>query len=214
MSWAVVSRSAALQACLLAACLAWVATGRAQAQSQGQTQAQAQVLSPASASQAALAPTEIARLLPGARLQGQGRLRFFGLRVYEAFLWVGAEGNLGDWRSSPFALEVRYERSLKGAQIAESSLKEMQRQKGIAEDTSQRWLAQMKTLFPDVNEGDRLSALHLPSGGAQFFVNGQPRGEISDPVFSEAFFAIWLSSGTSEPELRTALLGSASSPAR
>lgn len=194
----------AVFACVLAAALGWATPAAVQAQP----------VASALASQMAVAPVEITQLLPRARLQGRGRLRVLGFRVYEAQLWVGAEGNFGDWRKSPFALEVRYERALKGTQIAERSLKEMQRQKEIAPDTAQRWLTQLKTLFPDVSEGDRLSALHLPSGGARFFMNGQALGEVSDPVFSEAFFAIWLSSGTSEPELRAALLGSVGKPDR
>jgi hypothetical protein len=41
---------------------------------------------------------------------------------------------------------------------------------------------------------------------ARFFFNEQPIGEIDDPAFARAFFAIWLDPRTSEPSLRSALL--------
>jgi Chalcone isomerase-like len=45
--------------------------------------------------------------------------------------------------------------------------------------------------------------------GARFWVNGVARAPINDPEFSRLFFGIWLSSATSEPKLRAALLANA-----
>jgi Chalcone isomerase-like len=163
-------------------------------------QAQAQVPTPA-------VPPELASELPGARLQGQGRLRFLGLRVYDAKLWVGPQALAEAWANVPFALEIDYARELKGAQIAERSLAEMKRQAEIPAAAAARWLALMAQLFPDVKKGDRLSALNLPGNGARFFLNGTLRGEPRDAEFAQLFFGIWLSPQTSEPSLREALLG-------
>jgi hypothetical protein len=157
-------------------------------------------------------PPELATDLPGARLQGQGRLRFLGLRVYEAKLWTGAQAvshNMANLTSIPFALELDYERNLNGKQVAARSLEEMKRQGDIADDTAARWLAAMETLFPDIKKGDRLSALNVPGLGARFFMNGSPRGDMRDADFVRVFFGIWLSPKTSEPALREALLGRA-----
>jgi Chalcone isomerase-like len=157
-------------------------------------------------------PPELAAEFPGARLQGQGRLRFLGLRVYDAKLWVGAQAiteNTSNFASLPFALELDYERNLKGKQVAERSLEEMKRQGEVAEDTAKRWLATMETLFPDIKKGDRLSALNVPGMGARFFMNGNLRGDVRDADFVRLFFGIWLSPKTSEPALREALLGRA-----
>jgi hypothetical protein len=65
----------------------------------------------------------------------------------------------------------------------------------------------MRALFPDVAAGDTLTGVHLPERGARFFHNGRLLGEIRDPQFSRAFFAIWLDPRTREPSLRAALLG-------
>ncbi len=153
-------------------------------------------------------PQEVQAELPGARLQGSGRLRFLGLRVYDARLWVGDQAVGADW-SVPLALEIEYARALAGANIAERSLSEMRRQGALATSLAERWLADMTRIFPDVREGDRLTGFMLPGQGARFFVNGRLSGELRDAEFARSFFGIWLSPQTSEPSLRLALLGQA-----
>jgi hypothetical protein len=152
-------------------------------------------------------PPELAGELPGARLQGSGRLRFLGLHIYDARLWVGAQAVAGEWAGLPFALELVYARSLEGVQIAERSLKEMRRQGDITDMQAERWLGNMKQLFPDVNAGDRITGLNLPGVGLRIYVNGAMRGEAREPDFARLFFGIWLSPRTSEPALRESLLG-------
>ena len=156
---------------------------------------------------ATAAPAELAADLPQARLQGSGRLRFLGLRIYDIRLWAGASPVGAQWAGVPLALELEYARSLGGAQIAERSLVEMRRQAEPAADTAERWLAAMKKMFPDVREGDRITGLNLPGQGARFFLNGTLRGEVRDTEFARLFFGIWLSPRTSEPALRESLLG-------
>ncbi len=152
-------------------------------------------------------PPEVAAELPGARAQGEGQMRFFGLRVYDVRLWAGEPASATTWPTLPLALELEYARELRGTAIAERSLKEMERQAEIAADTGARWLAEMARLFPDVTAGDRITGVHRPGTGARFFVNGRLRGEVLDADFARLFFGIWLSPRTSEPALREALLG-------
>ena len=152
-------------------------------------------------------PTEVVAEIPGTRLLGRGTLRFMGLRVYDGRLWVGAAAPGTDWQAVPLALELQYLRSLKGGLIAERSLKEMRRQGEIDDVSAERWLGNMKQLFPDVGPGDRITGVNLPGVGARFFVNGQLRGEVREPEFARYFFGIWLSPRTSEPAMREQLLG-------
>jgi Chalcone isomerase-like len=153
-------------------------------------------------------PAEVAADLPGARLQGQGRLRFFGLHVYDALLWTPAPLAANDVERSALALELRYARSLKGPLIAERSIEEMRRQADIPAADAERWLGAMTRLFPDVGAGDRITGIHRPGQGARFHINGKLAGEVRDAAFARLFFGIWLSPRTSEPKLRAELLGS------
>jgi Chalcone isomerase-like len=161
----------------------------------------------ANAPAAASAPAWLASALPGAALVGQGRLTFFGLKVYDARLWAAPGFDAARFDQQPFALALTYLRGLKGALIAERSLKEMRPLPGFDANRESDWLARMTALFPDVADGDTLVGLHLPGMGARFVLNGQVRGQVDDPLFARLFFGIWLSPKTSEPALRQALLG-------
>lgn len=143
---------------------------------------------------------------PDWQLQGQGRMRFLGLLIYEIRLWAVSRPG-PQWWTAPLALELTYARSLKGREIAGRSLLEMRRQQEIDEPTAQRWLAEMEAAFPDVQAGDRLGGRLEPERGTSFSVNGAPGRQLADPLFSRLFFGIWLSPQTSEPALRRQLLG-------
>ena len=162
---------------------------------------------PARANRAAL--PELATGLPGARLQGSGRLEFLGLAVYEIRLWVNEGFSADAVAQRPLALEIEYARSLSGQRMAERSLEEMQRIAPLTPEQRAAWLVGMKQAFPDVKKGDRVTGLYRPGEDTQFFHNGKLRAEVPDADFARAFFAIWLSPKTSEPKLRLALLGSA-----
>ncbi|MBI3350052.1 MAG: chalcone isomerase family protein [Burkholderiales bacterium] len=145
--------------------------------------------------------------LTGLSLRGQGRMRYFGLSIYDIRLWSAAPVSAERWADLPLTLEIEYARSLDGGEIAKRSLKEMRRQADISDAQAAAWLAEMQAAFPDVKAGDRISGSHEPGVAAQFFVNGQPRRRVADATFARLFFGIWLSPQTSEPALRQQLLG-------
>lgn len=154
----------------------------------------------------AATPPEVQAQLPQAKPAGSTRMRFFGLSIYDARLWVAPGFEPARYAAQPLALELRYLRALDGTAIASRSLQEMRRGGAIGDDTAQRWLAEMQAAFPDVREDDRITGLHQPEGGARFYFNSQLRGTVADPAFSERFFGIWLAPWTSEPRLRGELL--------
>lgn len=154
------------------------------------------------------APPAVSAQLPDARLAGEGDLRWFGLKVYSAQLWVGRPGlRLDRLASAPFALDLRYATALKGALVAERSAQEIERMGFGDPQRRGRWLDAMKRLFPDtIAKGDRLTGVHEPGRGARFFHNDRPIGGVDDPDFASAFFAIWLDERTVAPALRDSLL--------
>ncbi len=164
-------------------------------------QAGAQPVSPTQA------PAELAADLPGARLRGSASMRFFGLHVYDIHLWTPATATAADPAQPPLALTLVYGRKLVGEQIASRSIDEMRRIGPLSADQAAAWLSAMTRLFPDVKAGDRLTGLLRVDGVARFHFNGQLRGDVTDVEFGRLFFGIWLSPRTSEPRLRTQLLG-------
>ncbi len=148
-------------------------------------------------------------LLPGGRRQGQARLRFFGLSVYDATLWTEPGFEAAQFERHRFVLELHYLRTLYGKAIAERSLKEMRGVGNVSEAQATRWLDAMTRLFPDVKDGDHIAGLHLPGEGARFTLNERPLGDVPDAEFARLFFGIWLSPATSEPRMREQLLAAA-----
>jgi hypothetical protein len=156
---------------------------------------------------AVVVPGDVSSELPGARLQGMGTMRFYGLRVYDALLWSEQPLAPDAFDRRLIALELRYARTLRGPLIAERSLEEMRRIDDVPAPEAQRWLAAMQQVFPDVHSGDRITGVHRPGESARFHHNGRFVGEVRDARFARLFFSIWLSPRTSEPKLRAALLG-------
>jgi hypothetical protein len=52
-----------------------------------------------------------------------------------------------------------------------------------------------------------MTGLHTATGTVRFFHNGRSIGEIDDPGFARAFFAIWLDPKSSRSDFRRKLLG-------
>jgi hypothetical protein len=168
-----------------------------------QSPAQAPAAAAAGVAEAAL-PEFVRTLAPRLQVHGEGNFRWFGLLIYHARLWAVPDG----WRENEqYALEIRYARQIKGEKLAEQSIEEMRHTRAGIDPQHQRWRLAMEKTFPDVQDGDRLIGLATPGAATKFFLNGKLIGVIDDPAFGPAFFGIWLSPGTSRPDLRRMLLG-------
>lgn len=158
-------------------------------------------------------PSHVQQAVPQARVLGHGSFRWFGLKIYDAVLWSGPRGLSGTLPSDrPFALDLRYARSLPGKKISDASSEQIQKLGMGTAEQRMRWQQDMHKLFPDVQEGTRLTGVYVPAAGVRFYLDGKLLGMIDDPQFADAFFAIWLSEKTTAPQLRQALLGRSSSP--
>ena len=149
-------------------------------------------------------PEPVVRDFPELRLAGEGRLRWLGLHIYDAALWVnGAKWN----PEREFALDIRYARNLSGERLAGTSIDEIRRLGFGDEARLARWSDDLARVFPDVKKGDRITGVNRPGVGAEFYYQGRLTGRIDDPEFARAFFAIWLDARTREPRLRESLFG-------
>lgn len=138
---------------------------------------------------------------------GQGRFTWWGLSVYDAELWSGTAPTEFDYTKHSHWLQLKYARDFKGANIAESSREQIEKQGLGNPQTLDNWQKQLTDLFPNIQEDDTLSALYVPNQPTRFFHNGQPIGQITSADLAQAFMGIWLSSATSEPKLRRQLIG-------
>ena len=154
----------------------------------------------ASASPAASTP------LAGARLVGQGTMRFLGFEVYRARLWAQPGFDADQYSAHPLALELTYQRNFTAEAIAKRSIEEMRRVGSFTPQQATRWQQALAAALPDVKAGDRLLGLYQPGAGAVFKMGGRVVGEVPDAEFSRLFFGIWLSPQTSEPGLRQQLI--------
>lgn len=152
---------------------------------------------------------EIRGVLPQHRLVGKGRLTFWGFPVYDARLWAAPGFKADNLAAQPFALELDYLRGFYNEDVAQKSIAEMRRASTISEAQAKIWTQELLRVLPDTKKGDRVTGVNRPGIGAAFWVNGKPSGEIVDVEFARLFFGIWLSPTTSEPKLRSALLGGA-----
>ena len=158
---------------------------------------------------AALAPAAplLAAPLASAVQAGSGELRFLGLSIYQARLWVGPLFDASDFGAHPLALELTYQRAFSAQSIAKRSLEEMRRIGPFTEVQAARWQQALQAALPDIQPGDRLVGLYRPGTGATFQLRGRTVGTVADPGFARLFFGVWLSPLTSQPTLRAALLG-------
>ncbi|PKO52489.1 MAG: hypothetical protein CVU28_10265 [Betaproteobacteria bacterium HGW-Betaproteobacteria-21] len=144
------------------------------------------------------------------RQLGSGEMRWFGLKVYDAALWVPAGS---DWSAdSAFALAIRYARNIAGDKLVDSSIDEMRRLGFGDEARLTRWRSELIRALPTVAPGEILVGARIPGAGARFWHDGKPTAELGDPDLARAFFAIWLDSRTREPALRARLLGEDRAP--
>lgn len=144
--------------------------------------------------------------LPTAELVGEGTLRYFGLRIYDARLWSAA----GDFDpQQPFALELTYHRSISRDALVETSMDELRRlaDASISEAQLLDWQTQMNQAFVDVEPGQRITGVFLPGDGARFYAGDRLQHEVPDTRFARAFFDIWLDPRSRDRGLRARLLG-------
>ena len=150
--------------------------------------------------------TFIDGLLNPAKLQGSGRLNWWGFHIYDAsFYRAGAP-------SSPeFAIDIRYQKSFSGISIANTSADEMKKM-GVPDAQVALWGKELQKVFPNIESGQTLTAVYVPKQGTIFYHDGKRIAQIPGAEFSKAFFGIWLDPKTSVPKLRNELLGQGCPP--
>ena len=154
-------------------------------------------------------PRPVTATAGGLQMAGTGEMRWFGIKLYDAALWVEAPppGGAGLPLDKPYALALRYARSISGEALVTASLEEIRRLGETNEGRLARWKPLLEKALPSVAPGETLVGLHEPGRGARFWHEGRLTARIDDAELASAFFAIWLDARTREPRLRARLLG-------
>ena len=137
-------------------------------------------------------------------LIGEGTLKVFVWELYDLKLF--SDTNYFSWQNR-FILEFDYKREMKKDRVIEASIKEMRRQKGAAEKEINAWKEYLKQGINTAQGGTKAAVEWTPAGQITFHYEGEPSVTINDMTFAKSFISIWLGKETSEPELRSALLG-------
>mgnify|MGYP001173271100 CR=1 FL=1 len=148
---------------------------------------------------------DVGDYVPNAKSVGKARFEYYFWDVYDVEL-VAPNGQYSP--EKPFALTLTYLRDFEGAEIAKRSVKEIKQQGFDDEGKLDSWHQSMKSIFPDIKEGQSLTGIRNDSGDTRFYHDGKEIGVITDSEFTRQFFDIWLGENTSEPELREKILES------
>jgi hypothetical protein len=150
---------------------------------------------------AAQKPPELRNLIESPRPYGEAKLTKLLWDIYDISLWTDANV----WSSDePYAITIHYLRSFTTDQLVDKTIEEMKRLG--APFNPENYRKKLETLFPNVNEGDRITAFFESGSKVTFFFNGSAKGNVSNGDFANYFSDIWLSPETEEPEARRELL--------
>lgn len=138
------------------------------------------------------------------KLVGKGEMHKLFWHVYDTALYTPS----GSYNpNEPYALENTYHMDFIPEELADRTIDEMKHQMQMSEAQETAWRNKLIEIWPTVKEGDVIRAEATPKKQVVFYHNRKHVGTISDPQFVAPFMDIWLGERTTEPGLRTAILG-------
>ena len=135
---------------------------------------------------------------------GEGTLKVFFMEIYD--LRLIADSPTFSWQNK-FKLDFIYTRDLKKESVIKSSIKELRRQSSVSESDIESWQGYLEQSIKPVQEGTHATVLWDPEGHITFHYENSDPTTIEDEGFARAFLNIWLGEETSQPKLRSELLG-------
>lgn len=138
---------------------------------------------------------------------GNGTIRWFGFTIYDASLWTGngSFSTLDD--SLPVALHITYRKNIKSSALAARTKEEWEGLKIYSPAEREKWEHQLTAIWPSVKSGDSITTLVTNDRRTHFYYNNELIHNIDDPKFGIALLSIWLHPDTSQPALRSKLIG-------
>jgi hypothetical protein len=138
---------------------------------------------------------------------GAGDLKWMGRPVYAASLWTAQGRFIGYAPGEPVALSLWYQREFSKDALLRITSTAWRLLDEVPPERRERWLADLRSFWGDVQPGDNVTTVVVPGGATRFYDARGLMGQIEDPEFGPAFLSIWLDSRSVVGDLRVKLLG-------
>jgi hypothetical protein len=148
-------------------------------------------------------PQQVLSEAPGIHPLGKARHTVWGIRVYDATLWiVGLE-----WSAdAPHALDIEPGRAVAAETLVKNAVAEMRDVRAGDESRLTIWQTEMRKVIPSVKQGDQVVIFCTPAGRTLVYLNYASIGAIDDPSFCPALMRVWLHPETKHQAIRKSLL--------
>ena len=134
---------------------------------------------------------------------GRGEYHVMGFHIYSAQFWTDSK----QWdKSKPYALYIKYFTDISKEDFLEKTLDELKKNPTVTEDMLTNFQQKLAFIYPNVADGDSITALYKPGEGVLFYHNESQLGWMKEEQLIVPFFEIWLGEHSSDPELRDRLL--------
>ena len=148
-------------------------------------------------------PPQVLSTAPGIHPFGKGRHSWWGVRMYDATLWIVGP----QWSAAaPHALDIEPGRAVPADTLVKNAIAEMRDLKVGDERQLGIWQAEMKKLIPNVKQGDQVVIFCPDTKRTLSFLNNSSTGEVDDPSFCPAVMSVWLHPQTKHQAIRKSLL--------
>jgi len=148
-------------------------------------------------------PPLVVQQAPGIRPLGSGRHTMWGIRVYDATLWVVGPQYAP---SEPHALDVEPGRTVNSDTLVKTATDEMRNLNLGDSARLAAWQNEMKKLIPNLKAGDQVVIFCPQDKRTLVYYNGQSRGAVDDTTLCPAIMSVWLHPESKSKEMRKSLL--------
>lgn len=149
-------------------------------------------------------PASLQNTIQNPVLIGSSELKFFGLKVYDIFLW---SENANFSYDKMFAIQIKYKMNFSRSDLVTRSLSEIKSLHKITSGEEISYSKQLAEIFNSVKKDDEKIAIFVPSKGVFMLHNNELTGKISDLKLARLFVDIWLDENGSYPKITKKLLG-------
>ena len=148
-------------------------------------------------------PPQVVSQAPEMHPFGKARHSLWGVKVYEATLWIVGP----QWSDAkPHALDIEPNRAVPADTLVKNAIAEMRDLKVGDESKLKIWQTEMKKIIPNVKPGDQIVIFCSDSNRTLAYLNDSSTGEVDDPTFCPAVMSVWLHPQTKHQAMRKSLL--------